>query len=146
MKIISVSGRKPNDPAVVYCGRGTRNGWKGTPLGNPFVTRSNWADLYRTWLRSKIEANDPATLAALAAIKPDSLLGCWCINIDAADVRAADDLKKCHCEIIVEEWVRLYGPVAPHADVPTPPALPDPVDEMFGPGGNRLAVQRKLFE
>lgn len=102
MKIVNVRGTKPNNPDVLYTGKATRNGWKASPFGNQFMHDPQWARKYREWLRAKIARRDPATMAAIAKIDDNTKLGCWCVNMDAADVPADDRKKKCHCEVIVE--------------------------------------------
>ncbi len=97
MKIINVRGMKPNAPGVIYCGRRTHNGWCQSVLHNPFIqgkdsTREEIIAKYRDYLRQRIKAGDAAILAALDALTPDSVLGCWCKP------------EACHCDVIVEVW------------------------------------------
>lgn len=117
MRICSCRGKRPNDPSILYCGRGTRNGWKASPLGNPFKgTDPDWVEKYRGWLQARIEAKDPAVLAALARITEDSTLGCWCIEADDAEFIMPDAEIWCHCEIIVQEWLWMQS----QAETPPP--------------------------
>ncbi len=107
MRIVDLHGHPvKNDPAIIYCGRGGRHGWKASPLGNPF-RGPDWVAQYRAWLREKIAANDPAVMAALRSITPDSQLGCWCCNCDEFDIGPTDEDKVCHVEILIEAWEAL---------------------------------------
>lgn len=97
MNIINVRPLPPNAPGVVYCGRATRNGWRASPLGNPFtlrpgVSRESVLARYRAWLLGRIAEGDAAVIAALEALTDDSVLGCWCRPLS------------CHCDVIVEVW------------------------------------------
>jgi hypothetical protein len=94
MKVVNVYTYGGVDKAkragVVYCGR-------PGPLGNPFeiegeVTREKAIDFYRRWLYDRLVEGDEKVIAALEALKEDSLLGCFCSP------------KKCHCDIIIKAW------------------------------------------
>jgi hypothetical protein len=100
--VINLRGGKELPANLVYIGRRHRQGkrlWPASPLGNPFGKRhgdrQERCRLYRTWLAGQVEAGNEAVLAALAAIKPESVLGCWC-KPDA-----------CHGDVIVEAWQAL---------------------------------------
>lgn len=117
MKIVDLHGHKPvNDPAIVYCGRATRNGWKASPLGNPF-RGDGWQAKYTDWLGKLIGGEFGQERAAeairfLAEISEHSTLGCWCINIDAKDIAPAGE-ERCHTEVIAKVWRHFKGSV-PH--------------------------------
>lgn len=55
--------------------------WLADPIGD-----------YRRWLNSKIRGKDPAVLAAMRAIRPDSLLVCSCWP------------RPCHADVIRSAW------------------------------------------
>ena len=100
-QIVNVRGLRPNQPGILYCGRAWA-GWQASPLGNPFRpgrdgTREEVLERYRSWLGGQITEGNQEVLDALAAIKADSILGCWCFP------------SRCHCQIIWEEWTRLMN-------------------------------------
>ncbi len=102
MKIINVTGMKPNAPGVIYCGRNTRNGWRASPLHNPFslprsaseTERAACIDAFRVYFLKEIEGGNRPILEALNALTEDSVLGCWCKP------------KACHCDVIAEVWAK----------------------------------------
>lgn len=78
------------DPKHIACCR-------GNPLGNPYIMhgeheRNMVIEQFRKWLWDRIRCETPHVMAALRAIKEDSILGCWCIP------------KRCHCEVIIAAW------------------------------------------
>lgn len=83
--------RRPELPEPwIYVGR-------GTPLGNPFVVgrdgdRARCLALYRVHLHDRIQAGDPAVLAELARITPETALVCSCAP------------HPCHADVIVRAW------------------------------------------
>ena len=86
-------------PSEFYIGR-TFNGWLGSPLGNPYSVRDygrlEAVNLYRIWLRERIQEESPNLIvSALKALRNkaqegDITLWCWC----------APNL--CHGEVILE--------------------------------------------
>lgn len=87
---------------VVYCGRECA-GWKGSPLGNPFVigkdgNREQVIEKYRAWLKEIVRdglkgKSSPAWIELLKIVErvkkgEDVVLGCWCNPLP------------CHAEVI----------------------------------------------
>lgn len=107
MLIINVRGLNVNTPEVTYVGRGGYR-WEGSPLGNPILhnkecpvcgqvhqTAGATIPCYKIWLFRRIKAKNPVILSALKAIKPDSLLGCWCGNFNEGRENPT-----CHAEVV----------------------------------------------
>jgi hypothetical protein len=97
MKVVNVRRRRSNAPGIVYCGRRTYNGWRKSPLYNPYRldkdgNRAQVIAKYRAYLLREIEKGNRAILDALDALTEDSVLGCWCKPL------------ACHCDVIVEVW------------------------------------------
>jgi hypothetical protein len=102
--IVNKRNHKPT-PADVYVGR-------PTVLGNPFsheagtlakhrvATREEAVSKYHRWLANILAAEaecfepgeDRLMTNAIRALKPDSVLVCWCAP------------QRCHAEIIVRAW------------------------------------------
>jgi hypothetical protein len=67
----------------LYIGRANRYaGLPESPLANPHKARDygrgSTLPHYRRWLWQRIQADDPAVLAALRAIDEQTVLVCWC--------------------------------------------------------------------
>ncbi|MCH9637828.1 MAG: DUF4326 domain-containing protein [Gammaproteobacteria bacterium] len=69
---------------------------RGTVLGNPFTVREHGAEealrRYRRWLWDKIRDGDPAVLAEMREITPDTLLMCSCAP------------RPCHGDVVARAW------------------------------------------
>lgn len=84
---------KPLPEPNVYIGR-------GTPLGNPFTREEHGEralELYRAWLRKKVDERDASVLGAMNAITPSHHLVCSCAP------------RPCHGEVVLEIWEWLTG-------------------------------------
>ena len=103
----------------------------GSALANPFKitsggNREHRLQQYRRWLWQQITRRNPAVLAALAQIGPDTTLACWCAP------------KHCHCHFAARAatWLReqsgapdepaqpLSAGDEPHLDRRATPPLP----------------------
>lgn len=107
MRIVDVHGRKPNDPSVTYVGRQCY-GWKPSPLGNPlrYGQLPEVLARYQSWLEQQLATGNKAVVAALDDLSKDSVLGCWCVNLD-------DDRDKspcCHAQIVAHVWRQRQEP------------------------------------
>ena len=99
MKIVDLHTHKGPH---VYCGR-RMPGRDGSPLGNPFKPIKRFdagacLAAYRKWLNDKIAAGDGLVMSALAAITEDSVLACWCVELEGEEIFTAAEV--CHCQII----------------------------------------------
>lgn len=91
--------RPPLPEPWVYVGR-------GTPLGNPFTVGEHGPaalDMYRAWLRERVEMGDAAVMKALRSITAEHHLVCSCAP------------RPCHAGVIVEVWAEVFGEPAPAA-------------------------------
>jgi len=106
VSVVSVRGKRPGDPSVVYVGRACA-GWRPSALGNPFHvgrgrSRAQAIAAYRSWLWESVVdpamrsgQSSPAWRALLALVKrvvagEHVVLGCWCHPLPChADVIAA---------------------------------------------------------
>ncbi|MHB1201323.1 MAG: A1S_2505 family phage non-structural protein [Polaromonas sp.] len=84
---------RPMPMGSVYVGR-------GSALGNPFVigehgTREEVIAAYGAWLDAEIAKRNPVVLTALAGLREDSSLLCYCTPAP------------CHAEKIRDAWLRL---------------------------------------
>jgi hypothetical protein len=105
-------------PGFVYCGR-EFGGFAASPLGNPFrVGRDGTLDevlaRYRGWLWAQLRkgmanrhGDAVRVLEALAYLKADSVLGCWCLDKPIA----GEGPDQCHCDVIARAtaWLRKQG-------------------------------------
>ncbi len=74
-------------------------------LGNPFKigrdangrlwTRRQVIDLFESWVRTGSDCGE--VLAAIRALPPDAVLGCWCKP------------KPCHGDVIVKLWHEMHA-------------------------------------
>ncbi len=87
--VINVRGLRPNDPSVLYCGRGF-GGWAHSPLHNPFKngTREENIEQFRHYLWERIKKGE--LIHEIANIREDEQLGCWCAP------------QACHCDVILK--------------------------------------------
>lgn len=95
-------------PGFVYCAR-AYGGFDESPLHNPFKlgrdgTLPEVLQKFDTHLRIAAGHNGEIK-AALEALTPDSVLGCWCINKGVAGRTPWT----CHCDVIATLWYELYG-------------------------------------
>jgi hypothetical protein len=108
---------------LVYCGR-LWNRWAASPLGNPcrmhvpcavcnrlHKTKGDTLPCYRAWLYRKVKECDLAVLKALDQLTHDSVLGCWCVDMDDA---LADGKEVCHCQVIAKACRYLDNLAAAH--------------------------------
>ena len=87
IKVIDVHGLTPNDPHVVYIGRGWRK-WHPSPFGNPFRMgrdgdRREVIEKYRHWLWDAIQRRNRVYQELMRLVERYKqgeaiLLGCWC--------------------------------------------------------------------
>jgi len=80
---------------------------QNSPLRNPFK-KENHADpikLYKEHLDKAITDKVPEIIEALAKITEDSILACWCCNLDGDDIFTKPVV--CHCQIIWQQWKAL---------------------------------------
>lgn len=82
--VIHIRDQKKTDPKYIFGGRPGQ-------LGNPFIigrdgTRDEVCDKYAAWAQTQ-----PKVMAAIAKIKPDTVLGCFCKPL------------RCHCDWIAEQ-------------------------------------------
>lgn len=91
------AGVRRGEPGYIYVGRKCA-GLKGSALGNPFMvgvdgTVDEVLAAYETWLRRQVSYDGWSVQDdAMEAIKPDSILVCWCHP------------KPCHADVIVRVW------------------------------------------
>lgn len=110
MRIIDLHSYKGPAAFVVYCGRDMPNR-RASPLANPFTPAQHGVQalpMYRQWLGAKMAAKDSAVMDALYGIDDDSILACWCINLEEDLVFTATEV--CHCQLIAKAW-RWLNPV-----------------------------------
>lgn len=91
----------------VYCGR-RMPGRPGSPLANPFKVRehgSRCLELYRRHLWAMMRRRDDQVMAALRSLTDDSILGCWCVDLEGEAV--VEEPEVCHCQVIVKAWLHL---------------------------------------
>ncbi len=93
-----------------YCGRAIPQR-PGSPLGNPYKVGDNGdvsgpLERYRAWLWKHIDAKAKAVIEALLAIDDDSVLACWCVDLEGADIFTEPE--RCHCQIVAKAsvWLR----------------------------------------
>jgi hypothetical protein len=81
MRIVDLHTCK--DPNVHYCGR-QMPGRKGSALGNPYKVgdQDNPIEKYREWLCKQIFGNNQAVIQELKSITENSILGCWCTDLE----------------------------------------------------------------
>jgi hypothetical protein len=102
---MNLRGVKEPPDGLVYVGnrqwQGKARVWPASPLGNPYrdktMSRAERVRLYRPHLAREILEGNEKVLDALAALKEDSVLGCWC-KPDA-----------CHGDVVVEAWQALQA-------------------------------------
>jgi hypothetical protein len=92
--VVNAKGRQPNEVGLteVYIGRSTRNGWRKSRWGNPFMVRRNATQeqraeviaMYRRWLLLQ-----PDLMAALPELRGKDLV-CWCAP------------ESCHGDVLLE--------------------------------------------
>lgn len=90
--------RVPLPAGAVYIGRSKP--WGGpSPLANPFPVEQHGRkalELYRGWLRERLQRRDPVVLAALRAIPADAHLVCHCVRPDGSG--------PCHGRTVALAW------------------------------------------
>lgn len=86
----------------VYAGRKCA-GYPQSMFGNPYRLEdyplNESIRLYRVWLASR-----PDVLAAVKAMSPDSVLGCWCIDDPEPLTSTPRGEEKCHCQVLTKAW------------------------------------------
>lgn len=91
-------------PGFVYCGR-KMPGYKGSPLGNPYIVGKDGPlpvvlDLYRKHLWRIYRSSERETLLSMVLQWDDSsVLGCWCV-----DKEAGTGEEECHCDVLCKFW------------------------------------------
>lgn len=61
---------------------------------------------YRKWLFSRLKDNNRTILAFLHSLGPQSILGCWCVDLE--DAFSGEEM--CHTEVIAKAARYVKGP------------------------------------
>lgn len=97
--------------SFLYCGRGiyfhrTLEAVRvNSPLRNPYSVKRHGAlalPMFQANLFWQIERQVPAIMEALASITADSILGCWCVNLEGEAIFTEPET--CHCQLIWKAW------------------------------------------
>ncbi len=105
---VKVLNRRYGPGGWLYVGRGNqRYDLPASSLCNPYshlphaaarrvTCRDAAVEAFRRWLWQRLQAGDQSVLAALASIRPETVLVCWCAP------------EPCHAEVIARAaaWVR----------------------------------------
>lgn len=96
----------------IYCGRPMPGRRNATVLANHFnanlIPTEDCIRFYDEWLSTRVIERWAPVMAALDAIKPDSVLGCWCVSMEGED-QVLSKPRKCHCQVIWSVWKQLQG-------------------------------------
>jgi hypothetical protein len=94
----------------------------GSPLANPYKLTGKSPEKiaesiaqYREWLYAKIKAHDREVMQALFAVTADSVLACWCCDLEGPAV--LEQPFRCHAQVIFQAARWVSGPLPPLAEL-----------------------------
>jgi len=98
--------------SYIYCGRRLRfhrdlGPLEASPVGNPFLAGQegpivNCLRLYREWLHERIAEGSPLILGLFRELTDQSVLACWCTDLEGDAIFAAPEV--CHCQVLIKGW------------------------------------------
>ncbi len=96
---------------AIYCGR-PMPGRKGSPLRNKhkLTTVTSVAEClekYRRDLDDAFNRYDVDIILAMKNITAESVLACWCVDLEGDAIFTAPE--RCHCQVIWKVWKRMQA-------------------------------------
>lgn len=58
--------------------------------------------MFRHYLHRDIERGVKTIVEAMRAITEDSILGCWCVDLEGETIFTEPE--RCHCQLIAKAW------------------------------------------